>query len=83
MSESPTEFEIGDVVYLTDYGADILEGEFGWDPSNCPGTGATAVVKDVLGYGKWKNHEYVIEFFGWPGKEWGAYYGEIRSIHDR
>ena len=83
MIDSLTEFEVGDVVYLTDYGADVLMDAFEWDPNNSPSTGDTAVVKDVLGYGKWNNHEYVVEFFGWPGKEWGTYYGEIRSIHDR
>lgn len=82
MSDKP-DFEVGDVVYLTGYGVDVFRTEFEWGVGEHPVEGDTAVVKAVVGYGKWKNHEYVVEFFGWPGKEWGAYYGEIRSIHDR
>lgn len=80
---SKPEFEVGDVVYLTDYGAKVLKTEFEWGIGEHPVEGDTAVVKSVVGYEKWTNQEYVIEFFSWPGKEWGTYYGEIRSIHDR
>lgn len=82
MSSKP-EYEVGDVVYLTDYGARVLAEEFGWRTGERLAEGATAVVKSVSGQEKWTNIEYIVEFFAWPGREWGAYYGEIRSIHDR
>ena len=67
--------KVGDVVRLTEHGAEIAKHEF---EQNWP-KGSTAVIKSTIEDGPGTNHEYIIEFFAWPGDEWGFFEGEIES----
>lgn len=71
-------FQQGDVVKLTDYGAQVFKTE--WYNASTPPAGSTAVVKEVIQISEYTNHEYVIEFFCHPGRVWGCYYGEIVAV---
>ena len=71
-------FQQGDVVKLTDYGAQVFNNQ--WYNEGSPPAGSTAVVKEVIQISQYTNHEYVIEFFCYPGRVWGCYYGEIVAV---
>lgn len=73
-----TTYAVGELVKLSDYGHDIFKSE--WAGENVPAVGDTAIVKEVVSIGVHTSPEYVVEFFCYPGRVWGCYYGEIVAV---
>lgn len=74
--------DVGDVVKLTEYGRSIFAREF-YDRDDIPPIGSTAVIKALLYDEPGTNPEMVIEFFAYPGDEWGCFEGEIERVNRR
>ena len=72
-----SEFAVGTVVRLTEYGHKILGGEY-TDRQDIPRTGSTAVITSVLT--DFGNPSFIVEFFAMPGRDWEVYAGEIELV---
>jgi hypothetical protein len=70
--------KVGEVVRLTEHGWRMLRDEF-TNRDTIPPIGSTAVITSVTTDVS-PNPEYIVEFFAYPGLDWGTYYGEIERV---